>query len=130
MSSRGDDPLGPRAELAVWPAHHLQGWNPVGSAQVGVHGGFEGANAQLVASPRAEERLPLERRDKAPSPGDDSGLRAAEQLVAAEAYQRDILSQYLGGRRLVLQPRDRFRVDHRAAAKIFDERYSSAASQR
>ena len=45
-----------------------------------------------------------------PAAGDDSGLRTAEELIAAEADEIHTLTQHLGGRRLVLEPGDRLRV--------------------
>ena len=52
--------------------------------QVEVDGGLEGREDELVAAEGAEERLALQAGDQVCAAGDDAGLRAAEELVAAE----------------------------------------------
>ena len=51
---------------------------------------------------------------------DEPGLRAAEQLVAAERHEVRARRQAFRGRRLVRQP-ERRRVEQRAAAEVVDD---------
>ena len=46
----------------------------------------EGGERHLVDAQGAVERVPAHRLDEGPAPGDEAGLRAAEQLVAAEGH--------------------------------------------
>ncbi len=103
---------------------------PPAAAQVQIDRRLERGEGQLVAPERAKQRLALERGDHRPAPGDDARLRAAEQLVAAEADEIHALAQYRGGCRLRLEAGDRAGVEHRPAAEILDQRHPSLAGDR
>ena len=77
---------------------------------------------ELVAPEGAEERVAFQGGDELRFPGDDAGLRAAEQFVAAEADQIDAATKHLRRRRLVLDARNFFRADDGPAPEVFDER--------
>ena len=59
----------------------------------------------LVATQRAEERLTFQGGDETRFARDDSGLRAAEQFVAAETNQVGAGAQRFAGRRFVFDAR-------------------------
>ena len=92
--------------------------------------GFERRVGQLVDAQRAHQRMAADRdRPASRRPDDDAGLRAAEQLVAAEADDVDARPRSLAcDRRLVAQgsadPRVPIRARDVAAAEILGDRHA------
>ena len=71
-------------------ANHAQCGNFVErAAKVCVERDFESGDRELVHAQRAEERIAADAFDEFAFAGDDAGLRAAEQFVAAEADDVD-----------------------------------------
>jgi len=66
--------------------------------------GVERGERHLVDAQRAVERVLAHRLDDGPAPGDEPGLRAAEELVAAEGHGVGPALQGLESRRLGGEP--------------------------
>src|SRR2546422_446272 len=90
------------------------------AAQVQGDGGFERGNGQLVDAQGAEQRVLADSRQRLALAGDDAGLRAAQQLVAAEGDYVDARLEARRHLRLVLDP-ERREVNQAAAAQVLEE---------
>ncbi len=99
------------------------------SAQIDVHGSLQRRENQLVAAQRAEKRVALDRGNQFRFARDDAGLRAAQQLIAAEADQVHAAAQHLGGRGLVFEASHARGFNHRAAAQILHKRDALLAGE-
>ena len=86
--------------------------------------------ASVILSTRSapQQRIVAQARDEIRAPDDDTGLRAAEQLVARERYETDAVGKRLLHRALVLRAVLR-EIDERAAAEVFDDRDAGPAPE-
>src|SRR2546430_17328612 len=84
------------------------------AAQVQGDGGFERGNGQLVDAQGAEQRVLADSRQRLALAGDDAGLRAAQQLVAAEGGYVDarLEARRSGERRVGEEGRSRWSPCH------------------
>ena len=81
---------------------------------------FERLADELVQPQRAEQRIAPQARDDLRLPGEDAGLRPAQQLIAAERDQVDAGLQTVGDQRLVNAERPQ--IHHASAAQVFIHR--------
>src|SRR6185503_2690083 len=82
--------------------------------------GFERSQRDFPDPQRALERIFLQLRDQVAPPDEDAGLRAAQQLVAAEGDQVRALRDRLLRQGLARQAEFR-EVDEAAAPEVDDE---------
>ena len=103
--------------LAEHPQHGHLAQRPLG-VEVEQQRSLERGEAELVDAQRAVQRMPAQALDQVGAADDDSGLRAAEQLVAAEADEVGAGGERVPRRRLVGEvARARPSRDRRAAAR-------------
>ncbi len=81
--------------------------------------GLEGGQRELVDAQCARQRVPATGSDRVGAPGQDAGLRTAEQLVAREADQIAAVAQRVSRERLARQLRG---LEQRARADVVDQR--------
>src|SRR5438128_353803 len=98
------------------------------AAQVQSDSGFEGGNGQLVDAQGAEQRVLAYSRQRLALAGDDAGLRAAQQLVAAEGSHVDARLEARRNKRLVLDS-ERREVDQASAPQVFEENQTVLARE-
>ena len=103
----GHDPLRPVAEHRDRGVDHPPERDRHGrvAAEVGERDVLQRSQHQPAGPQRPGQRMRGAGGDEVGPPGDDAGLRAAEQLVAAERHERGAVGQGLHGRRLAGQPR-------------------------
>jgi len=89
--------------------------------------GFERVQDQLVETQRAVERIPAQAGDEIGRARQQAGLRASQELVAAEGHQIGALPQTGGGERLVDPISAQIR--HAAAAQILVHRNPGLAAE-
>jgi hypothetical protein len=106
--------------LAQHPQHGDLGERPFG-VEVEKQRPFERGEAQLVDAQRTMEWMPSEAFDEICAPRDDPCLRAAEQLVAAEADEVGPRCERRACSRLVGE------VEQRARPEVVDERQVAGA---
>jgi len=100
-----DNPVAAPAERLRGGRQHPQGGDGrQGLALVAIkpERGFQGGQGQLVDPNRPEQRMPLDRLHQRPFAGDDPGLGATQQFVAAERDQIGPGSQILPDGRLAV----------------------------
>ena len=79
-------PLGPRGNLLLGEAHHAQSRNGIQtSLQIERDRRFQRGNRQLIHAQGAEQRILANPFERFALSDQDAGLRAAQQLVAAES---------------------------------------------
>ena len=90
------------------------------AAQVVAQGGGDAGQAGLVGAHRAGQGVARDVADEGALADDDPGLRAAEELVAAEEGHRRAVAQALGHHRLVRQA-ELGGVEERTGAEVVDQ---------
>ena len=88
-----------------------------------LHGVLQQRQPHLVQAQGTEQRVALEARHPRRVARHYPGLRAAEQLVAAEAHQRGAAGQHLLRQRLPRQAGARIGRRHRPAAQVHHQRH-------
>ncbi len=89
---------------------------------------FERLVNRLIEPQRAEQRIATQPRDNLGLSGEDAGLRAAEQFIAAEGHQIGAGAQAIGDERLV--DAERAQIGQAAAAEILINRHAALAAER
>ena len=102
------------------------GLGPAGSVQA--EGQRHRGHRQLVRSHRPRERVAPHPGDEVGPPDDEPGLRAADELVAAERHEVGAGRQPLGGERLVPEPVRRG-VEERPGPQVVDDDRAMAVGQ-
>ena len=88
----------------------------------------DGGQRRLVRSHRPRQRVLAHLRDEVRATDDQPGLRAADQLVAAERHHVRTGREPLARHRLVGEP-EASRVEERAAAQVVDDDRAVAVGQ-
>ena len=124
---RAREPLGPgahRQRVLVEHAEHRHLRERTHGVEVEEQRALERGEPELVDAQRAMQRMAPQPLDQVGAAEDDTGLRAAEQLVAAEADEVGALLERGARGRLVAE------VDERAGAEIVEQRQLVPARDR
>ena len=96
---------------------------------IGKQRGFQGGVGELVNAQRAEQRVGAHTRDQIGAAADQSGLRSAQQFVAAVGHDVHAGAQAVEHAGLAADA-EILQIDERAAAQIFHQRYAALARER